>query len=414
MLLPIIRKLVAVPASRNIHIRTIQLGDGPTPKQSQRAIEVGTQNFDGATDAGFSGGGQAIGVGASAEHGAGAEAESLDDVGAAADASVHEAFGLPVDGLDDFRQGSQRRGNAIELAAAMIGDGNCRGAFVDRAARVFSSKDTFDDDGAALQFANPAEVAPGHGGFGEGGGDIHERHGAFAGDYDVGERGQTAIEQKACKPSRAREDLRKKRKFFEHAAADEFLHSVAVIALADSGDGGIDGDDERGKSGEAGAFNCGLGGGAATHQIELIEYGSSRGGFYVFQFVSRYGGENVGGARIAGSARGAHFAHGVHQAAVADGSEQEWESEIEAENAGAQVAIADGDRMARSEGDVLIDAAIFAECDLAFGAAIKVVEEAPGHAGWGGGAEICDADHAGRGDGAGGSSHSVMSVMGSS
>jgi hypothetical protein len=88
----------------------------------------------------------------------------------------------------------------------------------------------------------------------------------------------------------------------------------------------------------------------------------------------------------------------VHQAAVADGSEQEWESEIEAENTGAQVAIGDGDRMARAEGDVLIDAAIFAECDLAFGAAVEIVEHGARHSALGEGAEICDADYAGRGD----------------
>jgi len=85
----------------------------------------------------------------------------------------------------------------------------------------------------------------------------------------------------------------------------------------------------------------------------------------------------------------------VHQAAVADRSEQERESEIEAENAGAQVAIGDGDRMARAECDVLIDAAIFAEGDLAFGAAIEVVEDGPGHTALREGAEICDADHSG-------------------
>ena len=81
--------------------------------------------------------------------------------------------------------------------------------------------------------------------------------------------------------------MRKKREFFEGAAADEFLHSIAEIALADAGDGSVDGDDESGKSGEAGAFNHGLGGGAATHQIELKENGSGRGGFYIFQLVSR-------------------------------------------------------------------------------------------------------------------------------
>src|SRR2546429_1606386 len=68
--------------------------------------------------------------------------------------------------------------------------------------------------------------------------------------------------------------------------------------------------------------------------------------------------------------------------------------------------------MAWAEGDVLIDAAIFAEGDLAFSAAIKIVEDGPGHAAPGEGAEICDADHTGRGDGAGGLSHSVMAVAG--
>src|ERR1019366_5755250 len=233
-------------------------------EQPQSAVEIGAQNFDGAINAGFTGSGEAIGVGASAEHGTGAEAQGFDDVGAAANASVHENFGLPADGFHDLRQNAQRRGKAIELASAMIGNGNSRGAFVDGAARIVSSEHAFDDDRAAPQFANPIEVAPGHGGFGEGGGDIDEWHGAFAGDHNVGQRGRAAIEQKTREPSWARQDLRKKRKFFEGTTADKFLHSVAVVALADSGDGGIDGDDEREKSGEAGAFNRGLGGAAAA------------------------------------------------------------------------------------------------------------------------------------------------------
>src|SRR5258708_34224028 len=105
----------------------------------------------------------------------------------------------------------------------MIGDGNCRGAFVDGAARVFSSKDTFDEDGAAPQFAYPAHVAPGHGGFGEGGGDIHERHGALAGADDVGKGGQTAIEQETREPSWAREILRKNPHLFPGVAAEKRL-----------------------------------------------------------------------------------------------------------------------------------------------------------------------------------------------
>jgi len=79
---------VSVPALWNIDIGTIEFNDGRAAEQPHRAVEVGAQNFDGAIDAGFSSSGEAISVGASAEHGAGAEAEGLDDVGPAADASV--------------------------------------------------------------------------------------------------------------------------------------------------------------------------------------------------------------------------------------------------------------------------------------------------------------------------------------
>ena len=145
----------------------------------------------------------------------------------------------------------------------------------------------------------------------------------------------------------------------EGVAADELLHAVAEIALTHAGDGSIDGDDERGKAGGAGAIDGGLGGAAATHEIELIEDGAGGGGFYVFKLVAGDGGENVGGAGVACGARCADFADGVHEAAVADGSEQKWQREIEAENAGAQVAMVEGDGVAGAEGDVLIDASCF-------------------------------------------------------
>jgi hypothetical protein len=89
----------------------------------------------------------------------------------------------------------------------------------------------------------------------------------------------------------------------------------------------------------------------------------------------------------------------VHEAAVSNGSEQEGETEIEAENAGAQGAISEGDCVARTEGDVLIDAAILAEGHLTVSASIKVVENGPGNATLGDGTEISDADDARRGDG---------------
>jgi hypothetical protein len=88
----------------------------------------------------------------------------------------------------------------------------------------------------------------------------------------------------------------------------------------------------------------------------------------------------------------------VHEAAVADGSEQERESEIEAENASAQGTIGKCDRVAGTEGNVLINAAILAQSDFTFGAAIEVIEDGAGHATLGDASEIPDADHARRGD----------------
>jgi hypothetical protein len=69
----------------------------------------------------------------------------------------------------------------------------------------------------------------------------------------------------------------------------------------------------------------------------------------------------------------------MHEAAVANGCQQEWQSEIEAEDASAQGAIGECYGMARTEGDVLIHAAIFAQRDFAFRAPIQIVEDGPGH-----------------------------------
>jgi hypothetical protein len=89
----------------------------------------------------------------------------------------------------------------------------------------------------------------------------------------------------------------------------------------------------------------------------------------------------------------------MHEAAVANGSEKKRESEIKAENAGAQGTISESDRMTRTEGNVLIDAAVFAEGHFTIGAAIEVIEDGAGHATLSDGAEISDADDARGGDG---------------
>ena len=111
---------------------------------------------------------------------------------------------------------------------------------------------------------------------------------------------------------------------------------------------------------------------------------------------------------MSGSARCAHFAYGVHEAAVSDGGQQEGESKIEAEDAGAQGAVGEGYGVAGAKGDVFVDATIFAERDFAFGAAIEIVEHGARDAAAGERTKVGDVDDAGRCDGAGVSGHSSM------
>jgi hypothetical protein len=199
--------------------------------------------------------------------------------------------------------------------------------------------------------------------------------------------------------------LRKVGKFFKDTATDEFFHTVAEIALANSGDGSVDGDDERGKSGHPGAFNRGLSSAAATHQIELIEDGSGRGGFHIFQLVPRYGGKYVGGAGVAGGARCSHFAHGVHQAAVADGSEQTREGQIEADDADAEIAFVEGDGVAWAKEDVVEGAGVFAQRCFVVGSAIEVIENGAREAALGDAAKILNIHYAGRAESVGSKGH---------
>jgi hypothetical protein len=100
----------------------------------------------------------------------------------------------------------------------------------------------------------------------------------------------------------------------------------------------------------------------------------------------------------------------VHQPAVANRSQQEWQSKIAAENAGTQIAIGERYRMAWTESDILIYAATVPESNLTFGAAIKIVKDGSGHAATGERTKVRDTYYTGRRDGAGGSSHGAIPV----
>jgi hypothetical protein len=358
-----------------VDVRSVEGGDGGTAEEAEGAFDVGAEDFEGAEGAGVAGGGQAIGVGSADEDGAGTETDGFDDVGAAADAAVHKNFGAAVDGGDDFGKRANGGIDGIELAAAVVGDDDGGDAFVNGAVGVVPCEQAFHDDRAGPHFSDPVQIVPGYSGVGERGGDIHQLHGPFTGDGDVFELGDSSIGEKCGEPARVREKLREKRELGEERAAEKLLHAVARIAFAHSGDRRVHGDDQRGEAGAAGTVDAAFGGGAASQEIELIPRGAFCGGFHVFQFVARDGGEDVAGACFARGFGGGDFSAGMHQAAVADGGEQAGEGKIEAEDADAEIAFVKGDGVAGAKQDVVEGTGIFAQSGFVVGASIEVIED---------------------------------------
>jgi hypothetical protein len=83
----------------------------------------------------------------------------------------------------------------------------------------------------------------------------------------------------------------------------------------------------------------------------------------------------------------------MHEAAVADGSEQKRQSKVKAKNARAQCASRNRDRMPRPKRDVFENAAVFAQRYLALGAAIQIIKHRLWYAPLRDWPEILDADH---------------------
>src|ERR1700685_478968 len=116
--------------------------------------------------------------------------------------------------------------------------------------------------------------------------------------------------------------------------------------------------------------------------------------------MSGNGGENVSGADGTGGMSGSNFASRMHEAAVADRSQQKRQGEIESENTRAQIALGKGDCMTWAQSYVFEYATVFAQRDFAFGAAVQVVEDSPGQSASRQRSEVCDTDDAGSSDGA--------------
>jgi hypothetical protein len=94
--------------------------------------------------------------------------------------------------------------------------------------------------------------------------------------------------------------------------------------------------------------------------------------------MSRNSGKDIRGPRIPSGTRRDHFPARVHQAAISDRGENEWNRKLVPENCRAQIGSWNGHSMARPEGDILKDAAVFAKRDFSLSSAIQIVKHGSG------------------------------------
>ena len=112
-------------------------------------------------DALLAAGREAAEDGPAGERRARAEGERLEHVGAAADAAVDQHLDPLADRLDHLGQGVQRRGDAVELAPAVVRDDHRGRAVLGGQQRVLGGQDPLDHERQRADRVQPLEVAPG-------------------------------------------------------------------------------------------------------------------------------------------------------------------------------------------------------------------------------------------------------------
>src|SRR5580700_2195483 len=114
----------------------VQGSDRGTAEQPERALYVGAQDFERSLDSCRPRGAKAVSVGPSYQDRASAEANGLDDIGAATNASIHPHFNLISDGFDNLRQDIERGGRTVQLPPSMIRHDHRRCPNIDCAAGI--------------------------------------------------------------------------------------------------------------------------------------------------------------------------------------------------------------------------------------------------------------------------------------
>src|SRR5207247_3499658 len=128
---------------------------------------------------------QTVGVGASDQHGSSAKTQRLYDVAATANTAIEQDFDAIAYACHNFRQHLQTRRDAVELAAAVIGNDQRVCSHVRCAAGVVSRVNAFYHDRSIPCLANPSEIIPSHYGLLKSGSHIGVHHRSLPRNNDV-------------------------------------------------------------------------------------------------------------------------------------------------------------------------------------------------------------------------------------
>jgi hypothetical protein len=138
--------------------------------------------------------GQTVRISPAYKDGFGSKTKRFDNIATTPYSAIHKNFYLIVCGRNNFRESSDRWGNAVQLPSAMVGYNNRRRSFVDRMSCVVSCEYSFNEDRAWPEFPQPAKVLPCDYRLGKRRPDVHEGHRTLSGYYDVFEQWYAAIE----------------------------------------------------------------------------------------------------------------------------------------------------------------------------------------------------------------------------
>jgi hypothetical protein len=164
------------------------------------------------------------------------------------------------------------------------------------------------------------------------------------------------------------------RNFFQRGPAQQFTQTIARIAFAISRNGGVYGDHQRRKSGHTRPFKGSFGSASSANQIKLIPHIAGRSRSNPFQLVPGDGGkcERYSGAASRGCCR--KFPVGMHEPAVADGSQYRWKGNLVTKDFRSQVALFDGNGVPGPENNFVENARVSSQCDFIRGSAFQIVE----------------------------------------